>query len=85
MIQVPAQRLARLLAINDGAAVDVGAQPLPLGLSVVFAQPRPAAYVVARDASGNRMTVTQPANAAFLSPVILFRQTLMSLAVTTPK
>jgi hypothetical protein len=60
---------------RDGAAVEVGAQPVPLGLSVAFAQPRPAAYVVARDARGNRLTVTQPANAAFLSPVILFRQT----------
>jgi len=60
---------------RDGAAVDVGAQPLPFGLAVVFAQPRPAAYVVARDAQGNRLTVTQPTNASFLSPVVLFRQT----------
>jgi hypothetical protein len=59
---------------RDGAAVDVGARPVPLGLAVVFAQPRPAAYVVARDARGNRLTVTQPANASFLSPVLLFRQ-----------
>jgi hypothetical protein len=60
---------------RDGGAVDVGARPVPFGLSVVFAQPRPAAYVVARDAQGNRLTITQPANASFLSPVMLFRQT----------
>ncbi len=60
---------------RDAGAVDVGAWPVPLGLSVVFAQPRPAAYVVARSANGDRLTVTQPANASFLSPVMLFRQT----------
>jgi hypothetical protein len=64
-----------LLRRRDASAVEVGAWPVPLGLSVVYAQPRPAAYVVARDAHGNRLTVTQPANASFLSPVILFRQT----------
>ncbi len=54
--------------------VDVGARPLPLGLSVVFTQAKPAAYVVARDAHGNRLTITQPNNPSFLSPVMLFRQ-----------
>lgn len=72
-------RLARgdaaiTLRRRDGAAVDVGTRPVPFGLSVVFAQPRPAAYVEARDARGDRLTVTQPTNASFLSPVILFRQ-----------
>ncbi len=56
-------------------AVEVGARPLPLDLAVVVAQPRPAAYVVARDARGERLTVTQPSNPAFLSPVLLFRST----------
>lgn len=60
---------------RDGSAVEVGSRPVPFGLWVVFAQARPAAYVEARDANGNRLTITQPANASFLSPVMLFRQT----------
>jgi hypothetical protein len=55
--------------------VEVGARPVPLDLSVVVAQPRPAAYVVARDTRGERLTVTQPSNPSFLSPVLLFRST----------
>ncbi len=58
---------------GDGP-LDVGTQPVPVGLSVVFTQLRPAAYVVAHDEHGDRVTVTQPNNAAFLSPVMLFRQ-----------
>jgi hypothetical protein len=54
--------------------LDIGPQPTLLGLSVIFTRPRPAAYVVARDAHGNRLTVTQPNNPSFLSPVMLFRQ-----------
>ncbi len=54
--------------------LDVGTRPLPLGLSVLFTSLRPAAYVVARDLQGDRLTVTQPNNASFLSPVVLFRQ-----------
>jgi hypothetical protein len=57
---------------GDGP-LEVGPQPTPVGLSVVFTQLRPAAYVVARDARGNRLTVTQPTNPSFLSPVMLFR------------
>ena len=52
----------------------VGRRPLPYGLSVLFVQTRPAAYVVARDERGNHLTVTQPNNPSFLSPVLLFRQ-----------
>jgi hypothetical protein len=54
--------------------LDVGAQPTLDGLAVLFTQLRPAAYVVARDEHGNRLTVTQPNNPSFLSPVLLFRQ-----------
>lgn len=55
-------------------ARSVGAWPLPLGMSVVFTEMRPAAYIVARDARDNHLTITQPNNPAFLSPVVLFRQ-----------
>ncbi len=58
---------------GDGP-VDIGTSPTPVGLSVVFTQLKPAAYVVARDLRGNRLTVTQPNNPSFLSPVMLFRQ-----------
>jgi hypothetical protein len=59
---------------RDAAPVTVGTTPVPLGLWVAFTQPRPAAYVVVRDGRGARLTVTQPNNPSFLSPVILFRQ-----------
>ena len=62
------------LRSRGAGAAPIGTHPVPIGLSVVFTQARPAAYIVARDASGNRLTVTQPSNPAFLSPVMLFRQ-----------
>jgi hypothetical protein len=45
-----------------------------MGESLVYLEPRPAAYVDAYDEQGAHLTVTQPANASFLSPVLLFRQ-----------
>jgi hypothetical protein len=63
-----------ILRRRGADAVVIGSHPQPLGLSVAFTQPRPAAYVVVHDASGSRLTVTQPNNPAFLSPVMLFRQ-----------
>jgi hypothetical protein len=45
-----------------------------LGTSIAYLTSRPAAYIVARDARGNRLTVTQPTNPTFLSPVLLFPQ-----------
>lgn len=47
---------------------------LYMGTSVVYLGSRPAAYIVARDSRGNRLTVTQPNSATFLSPVLLFAQ-----------
>ena len=55
------------------AAREVGHRAVPLGLSIAFTQTRPAAYIVVRDARGDRLTVTQPSNPSFLSPVLLFR------------
>lgn len=74
-----AQSIARgdstiTLRSRTAAAAPIGTHAIPIGLSVVFTQLRPAAYIVARDAGGNRLTVTQPSNPAFLSPVMLFRQ-----------
>ncbi|HEY0615119.1 MAG TPA: hypothetical protein VGC96_10780 [Candidatus Elarobacter sp.] len=44
------------------------------GESIVYLEPRPAAYVDAFDARGAHLTVTRPASSAFLSPVLLFRE-----------
>lgn len=44
-----------------------------LGESLVYLEPRPAAYVEAFDARGAHLTITQPVGTAFLSPVLLFR------------
>jgi hypothetical protein len=63
-----------ILRRRGADAVVIGPHPQPLGLSVAFTQLQPAAYIVVRDANGNRLTVTQPNNPAFLSPVMLFRQ-----------
>jgi len=41
---------------------------------VFWTQLHPAAYVEAFDRAGHRLTVTQPANPLFLSPVLLFAQ-----------
>lgn len=60
---------------RDAAPVDVGPRPVPIGLWVAFTQSHPSAYVVVRDGNGRRLTITQPNNPSFLSPVILFRQT----------
>jgi hypothetical protein len=43
-----------------------------LGESVLYLEPRPAAQVDVSDARGAHLTVTQPTNASFLSPVLLF-------------
>ncbi len=57
----------------DPIAVPPGGR-VYLGTSIAYVQPRPAAYIVARDARGDRLTVTQPTNPTFLSPVLLFPQ-----------
>ena len=44
------------------------------GESLLYLDPRPAAFVEALDERGAHLTVTQPTNASFLSPVLLFRQ-----------
>jgi hypothetical protein len=63
-----------ILRRRGAGPVEVGSRPVPVGLSVAFTESRPAAYVVVRNDRGDRLTVTQPNNPSFLSPVILFRQ-----------
>jgi hypothetical protein len=43
------------------------------GESLVYLEPRPAAYAEAFDRNGAHLTVTQPTSTSFLSPVLLFR------------
>jgi hypothetical protein len=64
-----------VLRRRGAGPVEVGPHPVPIGLSVAFTESRPAAYVVVRNDRGERLTITQPNNPSFLSPVILFRQT----------
>jgi len=63
-----------ILRRRGAGPIEVGSRPVPVGLSVAFTEMRPAAYVVVRDDRGDRLTITQPSNPSFLSPVILFRQ-----------
>ena len=44
------------------------------GESLLYLEPRPAAFVEAFDERGAHLTITQPTNASFLSPVLMFRQ-----------
>lgn len=44
------------------------------GESLLYLEPRPAAFIDASDAAGRHLTVTQPTNASFLSPVLLLRE-----------
>lgn len=45
-----------------------------LGESLVYLEARPAAYLDVYDERGAHLTVTQPTNASFLSPVLLFHE-----------
>jgi len=47
-----------------------------LGSSALEQRSQSAAYVEASDAHGNHLTITQPTSPAFLSPVLLFPQTI---------
>ncbi|GAC1301153.1 MAG: hypothetical protein NVSMB19_08940 [Vulcanimicrobiaceae bacterium] len=61
------RRTAGPLDIGPGERRYVGATALELA-------PQVAAYVEARSLRGERLTITQPTNPAFLSPVLLFAQ-----------
>jgi hypothetical protein len=64
-----------LLRRRDADALDIGpGERRYVGATALETQPKLAAYVEARDPSGGHLTVTQPTNAAFLSPVLFFPQ-----------
>lgn len=57
------------------AAVSVGASGRRYsGGFILWEQPRTVLNVQAADARGNHLTITQPTNASFLSPVLLLQQ-----------
>jgi hypothetical protein len=64
-----------ILRRRNAAEIAVGpAAHRVVGESLVYLEPHPAAYVDVYDEHGAHLTVTQPTNASFLSPVLLFRQ-----------
>jgi hypothetical protein len=66
---------AVVLRRRDGAEVTLGpGQRRYWGAVEIALQPHLAAYLEARDAAGRHLTITQPTNAAFLSPIVLFPQ-----------
>jgi hypothetical protein len=72
---IAAGNSAVVLRRRDGPPLDIGPGDRRfVAATELQLVPRPAAYVEARDAAGNRLTITQPTNPAFLSPVLLFGQ-----------
>lgn len=62
-----------VLRMRGRAPIDVSAGHRLLGESILGIDRRPAAFIEAWDTSGAHLTITQPTNASFLSPVLLFR------------
>ncbi len=55
-----------------------------VGATAIELVPRTAAYLDARTPGGERLTITQPTNSAFLSPVLLFGQQVAIAGKTLP-
>lgn len=74
-----------LLQRSHATPIDVApGQRRFVGASAVELVPRTAAYVEARTPSGDHLTLTQPTNPAFLSPVLLFAQQVAIAGKTLP-
>ncbi len=56
------------------STVTVGSRRRYTGGFIVWQEPRTVVHVDAADARGGHLTVTQPTNASFLSPVLLMQQ-----------
>jgi hypothetical protein len=59
---------------RGNTAVSIGETRRYSGGLVMWRQPRTVLYVDVADAHGNHLTITQPTNASFLSPVLLMQQ-----------
>ncbi len=65
-----------VLRAKDAPQIDIPAHGYRyLGTSIVYLETKPAAFISASDLRGNHLTVTQPTNTMFLSPVLLFPST----------
>lgn len=64
--------------------VEVGERRSDAGSFILRAVQRNVAWVEARDSHGNRLTVTQPTGAAFLSPVLLMEHRQMIAGMDLP-
>ena len=66
-----------VLRHRDGSELVVGPGTLRVaGAAALSLDPKRAAFVEARDGGGGRLTVTQPTNTAFLSPILFFPSTV---------
>lgn len=59
---------------RGGHTVTIGSGRRYSGSFIMWQTPRTVVYVDAADAAGNHLTITQPTNATFLSPVLLMQQ-----------
>lgn len=63
------------VALQSGASlVSIGSDRKYSGGLVLWQTPRTAVWVGAADPAGNRLTITQPTNGSFLSPVLSMQQ-----------
>jgi peptide/nickel transport system substrate-binding protein len=66
-----------ILRRRNGGSLDIApGERRFMGTTALEIVPRPAAFIEVRDPRGNHLTLTQPTNPAFLSPVLLFPQTV---------
>lgn len=59
---------------RGGRTISIGSGRRYSGGFMMWQMPRTVVYVDAADAAGNHLTITQPTNATFLSPVLLMQQ-----------
>ncbi len=65
------------LRLRDGRSIEIApGSGRFAGATALRLVPQTAAYVEARDPRGNHLTITQPTNPSFLSPVLLFTQSV---------
>ncbi len=55
-----------------------------VGGFILWQRPRSVVHVSVRDARGNHLTITQPTNSVFLSPVLLMAQSTTIAGMTVP-
>jgi len=71
-----AANVATVFRATTGREVTVALyQRRYIGAFILWSTSHPVAFVTAQDDRGRRLTITQPANPSFLSPVLVFPQT----------